>query len=176
MKMLGHSPKNNSGLPTGQSPQSQQEETNTNTPSDICFICNQRMNEKIECLIIVRCNHAYHRACIENSLSKSNICPICNASCELSDLQKISFPLKQGKLKGRPRGGHAKQYYQTRSLNKSLFQDPQTSLVNLSTTETQETSENTSVRSDLVTIGNETTGLSEDTQKTQICQQLFHLL
>lgn len=91
----------------------------------ICHICTEVMNEKIACLIINVCNHAFHRACIENYLSNNTQCPVCQVTCELVDLQKITFPIKQPpKHKGRPRGAMSKQY-NTRSFSRNLFQEPQ---------------------------------------------------
>ena len=98
-----------------------------------CQICDEKMDEKVPCMVINRCNHIFHRACIENSLSTDQECPICKQTCELEDLRKISFPLKQNVTKGknRPRGGLSKTY-QTRGHNKNLLQESTTPLVDIS--------------------------------------------
>lgn len=94
----------------------------TNSIQNSCHLCNNGMTDKVECLLIVGCSHIFHRHCIENHLASSNVCPICQQQCELSDLQKISFPTKQNKTRGKPRGAMARQYH-TMSYSKNLFQD-----------------------------------------------------
>lgn len=108
----------------------------SNLPEHFCTLCNEVMNDKIECLLIVRCNHAFHRACIENFLLSESECPICRVSCDLSDLQKLSFSKRPLKGKGRPRGAMAKQYH-TRSFSKNLFQEQPHQLFDISHTEQQ---------------------------------------
>ncbi|XP_059221936.1 uncharacterized protein LOC131996349 [Stomoxys calcitrans] len=87
--------------------------------SSVCPLCGEIMNEKIECLILVRCHHAFHRACIENYLLNQSECPVCRQSCDLSDLQKISLHKKSVKPQSKPRGAMAKQYH-TRSMSRNL--------------------------------------------------------
>lgn len=93
-----------------------------NATTQYCFLCNHVMNDKAECLLIVGCSHVFHRLCIEQYLSNANVCPICQQSCELGDLQKITVYPKPCKTKGKPRGAMAKQYH-TRSFSKNLSQE-----------------------------------------------------
>lgn len=101
-----------------------------------CPLCSEVMNEKIDCLMISRCTHAFHRACIENVLLSTSECPVCHEACDLAELQKISFQKKIAKPKGKPRGAMSKQYH-TRSFSRNLFQDPQAPLLDYSLPDAQ---------------------------------------
>lgn len=81
----------------------------------LCGICKNVMDEKIACLIIVK----FHRACIENYLSKENKCPTCSIACELVDLQRATFPVGKGAVP---------KHYQTRRFSRNLFNDTGSSL------------------------------------------------
>ncbi|KAI8118623.1 hypothetical protein CVS40_9745 [Lucilia cuprina] len=97
--------------------------------NELCSICNERLDGKIECLIIGSCNHIFHRPCIENHLSTDGECPVCRLPCQLADLKQISFPGKPLKSTLR-RGGSTKQYH-TRSFSRNLFNEPLTPSVNV---------------------------------------------
>lgn len=91
------------------------------------------MAETDDCLIIINCNHSFHRSCIENFLSNTSECPICKRPCELADLKKINISVRQNPVakpgvRNRGRGALAKQY-NTRSQARNLFQDSQRSLL-----------------------------------------------
>ncbi|KAI8125338.1 hypothetical protein CVS40_4253 [Lucilia cuprina] len=121
--MMSHTPVKNSGAQAAQSPQTEQDSTNF----EKCHICSERKDNKIECLIIVKCNHSFHRACIENFLSDNNACPVCNLSCELSDLKRITFSTKSSRSRGaKSRGAQTGHQYTTRSTVQPSFQDTQT--------------------------------------------------
>ncbi|KAI8122334.1 hypothetical protein CVS40_6748 [Lucilia cuprina] len=96
-------------------------------PEQICSICNERLDEKNPCMIINRCHHIFHRYCIETSLSNAKECPVCFLTCELEDVRKYSFPIKQNanRPRGNPRGAISKTYH-TRSVSKTLYQAPLT--------------------------------------------------
>lgn len=100
-----------------------------NASNELCSICNDRLDGKIECLLLVSCTHTFHRPCIENFLSNSNECPVCHLPCQLADLKQISFPGKPLKSTLRQRGGATKQYH-TRSFSRNLFNEPQTPAIN----------------------------------------------
>lgn len=123
--MMSHTPVKSSGIQEGQSPLVQVEQSST-AKLEICQICKNRKDEKIECLIIVKCNHSFHRACIENFLSHNNACPVCNLSCELEDLKRVSYPGKHSRPRGTSRGSYAGHQYSTRSVVQNLFHDSQT--------------------------------------------------
>lgn len=90
----------------------------------VCPICSEKMDEKIPCMLISKCAHIFHRACIENTLASQSECPVCHSNCELADLKKVNFPIKPvPKSKPRPRGGHIRQY-QTRSTNRNPSNEP----------------------------------------------------
>lgn len=74
---MSHTPVKTSNVSVGQSPLPPIEQGSTNMV-DVCHICKERKDEKIECLLIVKCNHSFHRACIENFLSSNNSCPWCS--------------------------------------------------------------------------------------------------
>ncbi|XP_046808550.1 uncharacterized protein LOC124420290 [Lucilia cuprina] len=121
--MMSHTPVKNSGAQAAQSPQTEQDSINF----EKCHICSERKDNKIECLIIVKCNHSFHRACIENFLSDNNACPVCNLSCELSDLKRITFSTKSSRSRGaKSRGAQTGHQYTTRSTVQPSFQDTQT--------------------------------------------------
>ncbi|XP_046811862.1 RING-H2 finger protein ATL3-like [Lucilia cuprina] len=121
--MLSHTPVKNSGAQAAKSPQPEQD-----TPVfEKCHICSERKDNKIKCWLIVKCNHSFHRACIENFLSENNACPVCNLSCELSDLKRVTFPLKSSRSRGaKSRGAQTGHQYTTRSMVLHGFQDTQT--------------------------------------------------
>lgn len=111
--------------------------SNASVMESMCQICNEKMEGRIPCLLIGRCNHIFHRACIENRLATQAACPICQLSCELSDLQKVNLPMPQGaKPKGKPRGGLAK-HYQTRSLSGKFLQESENPLLSISGSDAQ---------------------------------------
>lgn len=95
-----------------------------------CSICNANMTRAQEVLIIVTCNHEFHRTCIENSLAQTSECPSCKRVFELSDLVKRrhephvarNSPKTNSSSQGKPRGAMAKRY-NTRNHNKNLMQD-----------------------------------------------------
>ncbi|XP_065368079.1 uncharacterized protein LOC135960632 [Calliphora vicina] len=96
-------------------------------PEHVCKICSENMDDKTPCMVINRCNHIFHRICIENSLSNAKECPVCFLTCELEDVRTFSFHIKQNP--NRPRGkarGAVSKTYNTRSVSKNLFQDPTT--------------------------------------------------
>lgn len=119
--------------PTIPSPVSHQSVLSTSV-SYICFLCNQVMDEKAECLIIIQCKHSFHTECIQNHLSTEGVCPVCKTSCQLSDLQRMSYPKKPPNAKGKPRGAMAK-HYNTRSHSRNLFQETQSNLLDASNLE-----------------------------------------
>ena len=131
---LEHSPPQAVNLLPSNSPQT----SSTASMHNICHICRNRIKDKIECLLIVRCNHTFHRTCIENFLSKESECPICRLSCELSDLQKVNLPFKRGRGKGVGRGAIPKQY-QTRSFDRKVDNEQNAPLINISTNNSVET-------------------------------------
>lgn len=118
-----------------------------NTASDSnCAICSESMSGTQECIILSQCSHTFHRRCIENYLSQSAECPICKRPCELSELRTVSTQhlantlpteadrtseiatqtnAKQFKpsVRGKSRGAISRAY-QTRSVSRTLFQDP----------------------------------------------------
>lgn len=112
------------------------EPSNVNSNEQTCFVCNGKLSEGQECLIISECNHIYHRSCIETYLSNSSECPNCKRPCALSELRKIdisyqSQPVEKSKhsSRARPRGAanaHGKHF--TRSQARNLFNDPLTPL------------------------------------------------
>ncbi|XP_046808372.1 uncharacterized protein LOC124420207 [Lucilia cuprina] len=119
---LQHSPPPVSNNPSDPPlPPSTQPLTQSNIGT-ICCLCGIRMDEKIECLLIVKCNHYFHRACIENYLSKENKCPVCMIACELADLQIVSFPVKKGRPNKNTSGAVPKQC-PTRSVIRNLFNE-----------------------------------------------------
>lgn len=99
---------------------------------NICSVCTTAMSENDHCLIISKCSHSFHRSCIENYLSNTEICPSCKIPCDLSDLKKINFSNKQDtqskqSLRGRGRG-NVTMPYNTRSQSRTLFHDSQRGL------------------------------------------------
>ncbi|XP_046810001.1 uncharacterized protein LOC111679696 [Lucilia cuprina] len=101
-------------------------------PDEKCKICGNKMDEKIPCMMLNRCNHTFHRSCIENALDVERECPICKQSCELEDLRKITFSVKQlvNKAKSKPSNVPTK-FYSTRSYSKNLFQTSNTSGIDI---------------------------------------------
>lgn len=101
-----------------------------------CIICNEKMSEGQDCLIISECNHAFHRSCIEEHLSNTSECPSCKRPCLLAELKTINIQEhiqiseKSKRVSCKPRGAMAKQYH-TRSNARNLFGESQTPSVNL---------------------------------------------
>ncbi|XP_037825301.1 E3 ubiquitin-protein ligase RING1 [Lucilia sericata] len=117
-------------------PPPQAPESVVDTTEQNCKVCNDRMCEGQECLLISECSHAFHRSCIETYLSNSSECPNCKRPCALSELRRIDFPVQtqpmekaKNQPQRRPRGAankHVKHF--TRSQARNLFHDTQTSL------------------------------------------------
>lgn len=91
-----------------------------------CKICNERLCEGQDCMIISECNHVFHSRCIEQYLSHSSECPTCKRVCSLSELRKVNVKYqsldKPKALRGKTRGITASQY-NTRSSARNLFTD-----------------------------------------------------
>lgn len=78
-----------------------------------CNVCSTGMAETDNCLRICRCNHSFHRTCIENFLSNT---AECKKPCDLGDLQRtnaVSKAYTQPKpnVRGRGRGAATMSYY-----------------------------------------------------------------
>lgn len=85
-------------------------------PESNCLVCNEKMSQGQNCLLISECQHAFHQNCIESYLSHSSTCPSCSKTCSLAGLKKISIqnhppPLTKSSLgsRGRARGAISKQ-------------------------------------------------------------------
>ncbi|XP_021894481.1 E3 ubiquitin-protein ligase RING1-like [Carica papaya] len=48
--------------------------------SDDCVICMESFAEGDECRVIIRCNHGYHKSCLDQWLIRHEHCPICRGS------------------------------------------------------------------------------------------------
>lgn len=89
----------------------------TTTENDnVCGICKELMIGNQHCVIISKCNHVFHRPCIENFLSDKSICPTCQNPCELGNLKRFDFqsvkpsnPKQTSNFRGRGRGAISKQ-------------------------------------------------------------------
>lgn len=109
--------------PQASGPVSQSAHDNQN-----CKICNEKLSEGQECMILSECNHVFHDQCIETYLSHSAECPNCKRPCILSELKKIniqnkSLAFEKAKgARGKPRGAMAK-HPNTRSHSKNLFSE-----------------------------------------------------
>ncbi|XP_046811826.1 E3 ubiquitin-protein ligase RING1-like, partial [Lucilia cuprina] len=91
-----------------------------------CILCKQLMLETHECLIIMNCNHVFHKECIERHLSQSMECPECHKACELADLKKFHIhdnscqnpgSKSNANVRGKGRGAMA------RNVTKNLFNE-----------------------------------------------------
>ncbi|XP_065356310.1 uncharacterized protein LOC135950708 [Calliphora vicina] len=107
--------------------------TSSSAGDNVCIVCATIMLENEDCLIISKCNHSFHRSCIENYLSNTAECPNCRHPCDLADLKRVNFPSKQDtqakqSIRGRGRGT-VTMPYNTRSQNRTLFHDSQRPLV-----------------------------------------------
>lgn len=49
--------------------------TDINIPSDICAICQEPLHNAE--MKQIKCNHVYHKNCIEEWATQSNLCPLC---------------------------------------------------------------------------------------------------
>ncbi|XP_046812029.1 E3 ubiquitin-protein ligase RNF128-like, partial [Lucilia cuprina] len=96
-----------------------------------CIVCKELMLETHECLIIMNCNHVFHKECIERHLSQSMECPECHKACELADLKKFHIhdnsrqnpgSKSNANVRGKGRGAMAKRYH-TRNVTKNLFNE-----------------------------------------------------
>lgn len=90
----------------------------------VCHVCHQTMVEGVDCVMIQACSHAFHRNCIESSLSSNSRCPECQRSCQLSELRKLTIVSRLSTVKpttrNKPRGAMAK-HYNTRSSQRNIF-------------------------------------------------------
>lgn len=86
-----------------------------------CQLCKALMQEGDNCLIINDCSHPFHRKCIEDWLTTSSVCPICQHSCQLSELRKLIIEPKKSAPSRSQRGrGAVPKNYKTRSSGLTL--------------------------------------------------------
>lgn len=103
-----------------------------------CTSCQDIIQPQTQsCCMIDKCQHIFHRICIEQELSNSAQCPLCQVTCELSNLKKypalntesIEMSTQTGTLKktrptyrSKGRGALANRPI-TRNLSKTLLSE-----------------------------------------------------